>query len=108
MAKITVDIIGAIILNCGLPDGIQYLTYSHRHNTFDRTAGISNDTYYILFKVNNAIRVLAYDEELVCLYLPENSNVTHCFDLKSMILNPIEHYRPELRTFILNAFLTMS
>jgi hypothetical protein len=104
MAKITVDIIGAIILNCGLPEEIKYMTYSHGHNTYDRTSNTILNTHYILFNVMQEVLVLSYDEELACLLLPEDETVKHCFDLKTMILNPIEHYRPALRTFILGAF----
>jgi hypothetical protein len=104
MVKITVDIIGEIILNCGLPEEIKYMTYSYGHNTYDRASNTVSNTHYILFNVMQKILVLSYDEELACLFLPDNESIKHCFDLKSMILNPIEHYRPQIRTFILSAF----
>jgi hypothetical protein len=104
MAKITTDIIGEVILNCGLPPSIKYMTYSHNHNEYDRETKIIYNTHYILFDVLEEILVLGYDEETARLWLLEDDSVYFDFDIKQMILNPIEHYRHEVKTFIVKCF----
>jgi hypothetical protein len=104
VAKITTDIIAAVILNCGLPESIKYMTYSHNHNEYDRESKIIYNTHYILFNVLEEILVLAYDEEDARLWLLEDPSIHFDFDIRQMILNPIEHYRHEVKTFIVSCF----